>query len=306
MKILITGATGLVGTQLVKTLLEKGYNDLSILTRDPKAAQKKFNAPIQAFVWDPYENLIDDEALRDVDVIVHLAGENIGTKRWDDARKEEILKSRVLGTDLLVQTILRKQYYPQKFLSSSAVGIYGNTKDQVAQTDSTRGQDFLAQVCQDWESALLTADIPNCQKVCLRTGMVLSPTGGALEKMLPPFKLGLGGILGNGEQYMSWIHIQDLVNQFIFLIENPILHSAYNAVSPNPVTNAEFTKTLGDVLNRLTIFPVPEFMLKLLFGEMSTLLLEGQKVLPTEFLNSDYHFQFPILKEALENVLKQN
>lgn len=306
MKILITGATGLVGKELVKTLLEKGYNDLHILTRNPKSIAKVFNAPIKAFEWDPYENLIDEEALRDVDAIIHLAGENIGSKRWSEERKKEILESRVLGTELLVQTVLRKKYYPQKFLSSSAVGIYGNTHSETAQTDWPKGDDFLAAVCQQWENALLSADIPNCQKVCLRTGIVLSPKGGALEKMLPPFKLGVGGVLGSGEQYMSWVHIQDLVNMFLFLIEHPIEHPAYNAVSPNPVTNAEFTKTLGSVLNRPTLFPVPAFVLKALFGEMSTLLLEGQKVLPSEFLKSGYHFQFPILKEALENVLKEN
>lgn len=306
MKILITGATGLVGKQLIKTLKKRGYDDLNILTRNTQSAQKTFDFPIKAFIWDPTENLIDAEGLKDVDVIIHLAGENIGSKRWDEKRKQEILESRVLSTQLLVQTIQQKKYYPQKFLSSSAVGIYGNTENNLADTKLTRGNDFLANVCQAWENTLLNADIPNCQKACLRTGMVLAPHGGALKKMLPPFKLGVGGVLGSGKQYMSWIHIQDLVNQFIFLIENPITTEVYNAVSPNPVTNYEFTKTLGDALGRPTIFPVPAFILKTLFGEMSVILLEGQKVLPKEFLKSDYHFQFPILKEALENVLKQN
>ena len=305
MKILITGATGLVGTRLVEKLLDRGYTDIRALTRNVERAQKSSTLPIQFYEWNIKKSYIDSEALEDIDIIFNLAGENIADGRWTEAKKKRILQSRTKAPKLIWDKLKIADRPPQKFISSSAVGIYGNRKDEVLDIHSSFGNDFLSHVCQEWEKAVQENKMEGTKTHCLRTGVVLSDRGGALMKMLPAFKAGIAGKLGNGLQYMSWIHLDDLVDQFIFIMENDLKESAYNGVSPNPVNNIEFTKVLGDVINRPTFLPVPSLALKVLFGEMSTVLLDGQRVQPSQIQAAGFKFTYPQLSTALEDLLKK-
>ncbi len=303
MKILVTGATGLVGQKLVETLMLSGKDDIRILTTNKQRASETIAFPVEIMEWNPLKSTIDNNALKDVDIIFHLAGESVADGRWSSERKKRILNSRVMGTQLLLTEIEKQDKKPSKFISSSAVGIYGSTQDKDISEDSAHGEGFLADVCKQWENTLKDHKIENMKAHCLRTGIVLSSKGGALTKMLPPFKMGGGGKLGSGKQYMSWIHNEDLVNAFIFLMDNDCQEFAYNGVSPQPLTNIEFTKTLGKVLSRPTLFPVPSIALKLLFGEMSEIILEGQKVHPTRLVKEGFKFKYNNLHDALSAIL---
>lgn len=305
MKIAITGATGLVGKKLTTTLLER-YQGKEALEVRIISRQKtiSFNSKqVKSFVWNPENNSIDHEALKDVDIVVHLAGEGVADGRWTDKRKKRIRDSRIHGTNLLMQELKSLSSIPKKFISASAIGIYGDKGNKSLDESSALGEGFLAELCKDWESGVQNHGIAGMKAYSLRIGIVLAKEGGALSKMLPPFKLGVGGILGNGQQHMSWIHINDLVGQIIFLIENDCSVGVYNAVAPSAVTNYQFTKTLGKVLKRPTLFPAPAFGLKVIFGEMSEILLASQLVHPIAFLKAGYKFQFHSLETALENLL---
>ncbi len=309
MKILITGATGLVGTRLVEKLLDLGYSDINILGRDKTRAQKNFLHPVKFFEWDLATEKMDKEALIDVDIVFNLAGENIADGRWSAAKKERILNSRIKAPKVLWKHFRELGHFPKKFISSSAVGIYGDHygKEITLNTPLPNNEDdFLAQVCKKWEEAVHENAPSETKCYGLRTGVVLSPRGGALAKMLPAFKAGVAGRLGSGKQYMSWIHLDDLVSQFIFIMENEVQTPILNGVSPHAVNNIEFTKTLGDVLNRPTLFPVPAMALRLLFGEMSSVLLLGQNVFPEEWQELGFKYQYPSLRDALENLLKED
>ncbi|MCO4795247.1 MAG: TIGR01777 family oxidoreductase [Bacteriovoracaceae bacterium] len=304
MRILITGGTGLVGSKLIETLTLRGYDDLVLLTRNKKSAKTKTTLPIDIFEWNPDEGTIESGALEGVDIVYHLAGESVADGRWSKAKKQRILNSRVKGTKLLIETIKKLKVPPRKFISASAVGIYGESgEDKIFET-SKLGTGFLAEVCKEWESTSLNHELEGMKNHFIRVGIVLSKEGGALQKMLPAFKAGVAGKLGNGDQYMSWVHIDDLIGQFIFLMENECEANVFNGVSPRPVSNYIFTKILGRELNRPTVFPVPGFVLKTLFGEMSEILLEGQKVIPKNFMDVGYEFKFRSLKEALRDILK--
>jgi uncharacterized protein (TIGR01777 family) len=304
MKILVTGATGLVGSKLIEKLIENGHQDIRVLTTNKEKAISKINLPVEIMEWNPLNNYIENNSLNDIDIIFHLAGESVADGRWSIDRKERILNSRVMGTKILLNEIKKQNKKPAKFISSSAVGIYGNTQDIAISEESPLGEGFLADVCKSWESILKNHTIENMKAHCLRTGIVLSSQGGALAKMIPPFQMGVGGRLGSGKQYMSWIHVEDLVNSFIFMMENNCNDFAYNAVSPSPLTNIDFTKVLGKVLSRPTIFPVPTLILKTIFGEMSEILLEGQKVHPNRLLKEGFKFKYNDLNSALTNILK--
>lgn len=306
MKILITGATGLVGSALLEELFLQGMDDVRILTRNKEKAKRNIPFPVSIFEWNPEEKKIEDGALKEVDIVIHLAGENVADERWTPQRKNKILNSRVESTNLLMEEIKKLETPPKKFISSSAVGIYGNRKEESINEISSLGEGFLVEVCKKWEEIVLNHNISEMKSHCLRTGIVLSRDGGALQKMLLPFMLGIGGKLGSGDQYMSWIHIDDLVGQFLFLIKNNALKNIYNGVSPRPVTNYIFTKIFGKEIKRPTLFPVPKTALKLLFGDMSKILLEGQKVIPTNFMNEGYHFKYRGLRDALRDLLKYN
>jgi uncharacterized protein (TIGR01777 family) len=304
MKILITGATGLVGSRLLETLIIGGYDDIRVLTTNSKRATASIAFPVEIKEWKPEKGEIEKGSLDNIDIVFHIAGESIAEGRWNKNKKERILKSRTESTKLLLKEISNSKTTPKKFISSSAVGIYGNTEDEIITEDSPFGSDYLSDVCIQWEKELLDHSIDNMQAHTLRTGIVLSSNGGALIKMLPPFKVGFGGKLGSGKQYMSWIHIDDLVESFIFLMNNKLNGFSFNAVSPDPITNIQFTKILGKVLKRPTALPVPGFMLKIIFGEMSQILLEGQKVIPQRLIENGFKFKFQKLHTALDDILK--
>ena len=306
MRILITGATGLVGSKLIETLYRKGYDDIHVLTRNPQKAEENSPFPIKAFEWNPSQQTINKEAFSKVDAVIHLAGESVAEGRWTQAKKERILNSRVNGTKLVVDTIKTLPNSPKKLISASAIGIYGNRNSEQLDAKSSLGDDYLADVCKKWEDLALNHDIDSMKSQCIRIGIVLSNKGGALKKMLPPFKAGVAGNLGNGKQYMSWIHIDDLVNQFIFLLENDGKSKIYNGVSPRPIMNKDFTKILGKQIKRPTLFPVPSFMLKLIFGEMSDILLNSQNVLPQNFIDEGFKFQYDTLGYAFAKILKHD
>lgn len=309
MKILITGASGFIGSRLLETLFLKGHDDIRVLTRKSSSLSLKSvcSFPVEIFEWDPEKGKIQEGALAGVDVVVNLAGENVAGGLWTKSRKDKIYNSRMASTGLLLAEIKKLAKPPRKFINSSAIGIYGNRFEKEELTEaSSLGEGFLAKVCKDWEHLALNHGIAGMASSVIRTGIVLGQQGGALEKMLPFFKFALGGSLGSGQQSMSWIHLDDLVGNFIFLIEEKDTGGIYNGTAPTPVTNKEFTKILGRVLGRPTPFPVPAFFLKTALGEMSQILLDGQKVLPEKFLKKGYIFLFPTLDEALKDILKND
>jgi hypothetical protein len=246
----------------------------------------------------------DLSRLEGVDAVVHLAGENIAAGRWTAARKEEIRRSRVEGTRRLSESLARLSRRPKVLVSASAIGFYGNRGDEILKEDSAPGSDFLAQVCRDWEAATDPASRAGIRVVHLRSGVILSPAGGALKKMLLPFKMGAGGRIGSGAQFMSWIAIDDTIGAIHHAIVTEPLQGPMNGVAPTPVRNAEFTRTLGRVLSRPAIAPMPAFAARLAFGEMANaLLLASQRVMPTRLQASGYKFRYPELEGALRHLL---
>ncbi|MBK6722516.1 MAG: TIGR01777 family protein [Acidobacteria bacterium] len=297
MKILITGASGLVGTELQKSFAEKGYEMLLASRSEPKDDKH-----IQ---WSIEEGFTEPEKLEGTDAVVHLAGENVsGGLRWSDEKKKAIRDSRVLGTRNVVDAISKLKDKPKVFVASSAIGFYGERGDEEVTESSAAGDTFLADVSKQWESESRRAEDAGIRTVLLRTGIVLSKDGGALGTMLTPFNLGVGGVVGSGKQWMSWISMEDEIAIINFVIENENIRGAVNAVSPNPVTNQEFTKTLGEVLYRPTFIPLPEFAVSMVFGEMGdALLLASTKVLPKRLTDAGFEFKYPDLKPAIENAV---
>jgi uncharacterized protein len=296
MNILVTGASGLVGTALVSSLTSGGYEVTRLVRRQPNAEEK-------AIYWDPIAGRIDARALESVEAVVHLAGENIA-ERWTAAKKAMIRDSRVKGTQLLSETLAGLSSPPKVLVSASAIGYYGDRGEEPLTDDSAPGRGFLAQVCQAWEAVTEPARAHGIRVVQLRLGVVLSAAGGALAKMLPPFRLGLGGILGSGQQYISWIALDDVVGSIQHAIVTDSLQGPTNAVAPRAVTNREFTKTLGKVLGRPTAIPLPAFAARLMFGEMADeLLLASARVQPAKLLASGYEFRRPELEAALQHLL---
>jgi len=298
MKILITGASGLIGQALTKQLNATGHTTVAAVRREPRR-----NDEVQ---WNPTTGEMSPSAFDGVDAVVHLAGAGIGDKRWTDSYKMEILQSRTLGTALLADTMASLDKKPSVFLSGSAIGIYGVRDDTELGEDAAIGTGFLADVCRDWEAASASASAAGIRTVLLRTGIVLSPKGGALKKQLPLFKLGLGGKFGNGKQWQSWISITDEVNAIIHLLTSN-LSGAVNLTAPNAVTNAEFTRVLGNVVSRPAILPIPSFGPKLLLGgELAdALLFTGQRVVPNALVADGFHFAHPTLDVALRALLNK-
>jgi uncharacterized protein (TIGR01777 family) len=294
-KIAITGATGLVGTKLATHLAAQSHEVLRV-TRGPKSDSTVH--------WDPEKNEIDAVPLEGCEAIVHLAGENIASRRWNAAQKNRIRESRVRGTNLLCQTLANLEFKPQVLISASATGFYGDRGDYECDETSACGTGFLPDVCVAWEAATEPAMHAGIRVVNLRTGLVLSRNGGALVKMLLPFQFGLGGVVGSGKQYWSWITLHDLVMAVDHCLKSEWLRGPVNAVAPNPVTNYEFTKTLGRVLRRPTIFPMPAFAARLALGEMAdALLLASTRVVPKKLLESGFSFESPELEAGLRKVL---
>ncbi|HLW85270.1 MAG TPA: TIGR01777 family oxidoreductase [Candidatus Sulfotelmatobacter sp.] len=299
--VLVSGVSGPIGAALLPALKASGARIVR-LTR-PGAAPSAAVGDEQ-IAWDPTQPISPD-AVSGFDAVIHLAGESI-IGRWTAAKKQSIRESRVAGTRNLAQALANAKVKPQVFISSSAIGYYGDRADEILKEESSAGSGFLPEVCREWEEATEAAAKAGIRTVQIRTGIVLSATGGALAKMLPPFKLGLGGILGNGRQWMSWIDIQDMVGGIQHILKTVQLRGPVNMAAPAPVTNVEFTKTLASVLSRPAIFPVPAFMVKLAFGEMGeTVLLGSQRVEPGQLVASGYPFQFRELRVSLRKMLSR-
>ena len=306
MRIGITGATGLIGGALASELAGRGH-DVVALTR--RAGTPDGLPPgVSSAQWRPGGDGADPglhRVLEELDSLVHLAGEPVG-KRWTAARKRAIRASRVEGTKTLVAALGAAGSRPARFLAASAVGYYGPRGDEELDEDAPPGTDFLGEVCTEWEDAAGGAREAGIETVSMRIGVVLSPKGGALATMLPPFRMGVGGRVGSGRQWMPWIHLDDVTAAMAHLLEAPAgsLASAYNLTAPNPVTNAGFTKALGTALRRPTIFPAPGFGMRLAFGEMAdALLLAGQRVVPRRLLASGFEFQHPEIGPALMDLV---
>lgn len=297
MHILVTGSTGLIGSALIPALTSEGHR-VSCLVRSKSKLGNRDT------YWDPAAGELYSPGLEGLDAVIHLAGESIAGGRWTVARKARIRDSRIQGTRLLSETLAHLAHPPKVFISTSAVGYYGDRADEVLTEQSPPGSNFLAGICHEWESATEPAAQHGIRVVILRLGMVLSLRGGALAKMLTPFRMGVGGIIGSGKQYMSWLAIDDLLRIIIHALKTESLHGATNAVAPNPVTNAEFTKTLGRVLGRPTLLPLPAFAARLALGEMADeLLLASARVAPTKLLASGFVFRHPDLGLALADLL---
>jgi len=298
LNILITGATGLIGQALIHTLIASDKRDITALTRDKEAAARILPDGINIVTS------LSDIDINTIDAVVNLAGEPIADKRWTDSQKNLICNSRWQLTEALSELIANATNPPDVFISGSAIGYYGQQGDQeISEAFKAITPEFAHDVCRVWEEkASICRDKT---RVCLlRTGVVLSPNKGALAKMLPAFKLGLGGPIANGQQYMSWIHIDDMVNIILEAMENTLLAGPINATAPNPVTNAEFSKTLAKTLNRPCVFRVPKTVLKIALGELSTLLVDGQRVIPSKLIEHEFKFEFDQLDTALDDLLK--
>jgi hypothetical protein len=298
MKILITGASGFIGTALHKSFAEKGCE---ILT----ATRKKTEKPNE-IQWDTEKGFASEDLprLESLDAIVHLAGENV-SGRWTDEKKRRIMDSRVNGTRAIVETTAKLENKPKVFISASATGIYGDRGDEILSEESAAGDTFLADVVKKWEAEAVVAENYVSRVVLLRTGIVLSKDGGALAQMMTPFKFGLGGTIGSGKQWMSWIVLEDEIRAINFALENENVRGAINLVAPNAATNEEFTDALGEILHRPTFLPLPAFAVNLAFGEMGdALLLDSTRVAPVKLEEMGFEFEFPELKSALKEATK--
>lgn len=285
-RVAVTGSSGLVGSALVAHLKSEGYTVQRLVRRKPVAADE--------VAWDPQTGSVDLASLEGVDAIIHLAGAGVGDKRWTSKYKAEILNSRLLGTTAIANACTALK--PKVFISASAIGFYGETGNRAVSEEDRGGDDFLAAVCREWEAA---ADLAvGARTVKVRTGLVLDPTGGALGRMLPLFRFGLGGKLGPGSQWWSWITLHDEVKAITHLLDAD-LEGPVNLTTPNPVTNQEFTGTLARALHRPALFPVPSFALKAALGGFSTEILGSKKVMPTKLLESGFAFDYPHLTSAL-------
>jgi uncharacterized protein (TIGR01777 family) len=303
MRIAITGSSGLIGSALVARFSKDGH----IVTRVVRDAAVR-DPQYRTVVWSPASGMIDPGGIEGHDAVVHLAGEDIAAGRWTQRRKQAIRESRIRGTRLLCETLAGLEHRPRVLITASGIGYYGNhgPGDRVDET-SGRGTGFLADLVHDWEQATASAREAGIRVVHTRFGIVLSPRGGALAKMLPPFRMGLGGKVGSGEQVMSWIALDDVPSVMLHVIAHQTLSGPINVVSPHAVTNEEFTRTLGKVLGRPTFFPLPAFAARMMFGEMAdALLLGGADVRPKRLADSGYQFAYPRLQEALTHLLPQS
>lgn len=295
-RILLTGGTGFIGQALCPLLIDRGY-ELTVLSRQPAKQVMSRCGRVEST-----RDLMQLRGHSGFDAVINLAGEGIADKRWSNARKKALRDSRIGLTESLVEVARTWETLPGVLVSGSAVGYYGDQGEQEVTESTPPHDEFTHQLCRDWENAALQLSADGV-RVCLsRTGIVAGPGGGFLQRMALPFKLGLGGRLGDGNQYMPWIHRTDVASALIWMLENKNASGPYNVVSPNPVRNAEFTRCLGDALNRPTLLPAPAAALKLALGEMATLLLTGQKALPEKLLQQGFTFRYPELPEALADI----
>jgi uncharacterized protein len=297
LNILITGATGLIGSALASYFVKNQHRVIRLVRR--------ISAGTDEITWNPSSGILDKSALEGLDAVVHLAGANIAAGRWTAEKKRRIRESRIAGTRLLSQSLAHLFDPPKVFVSVSAIGYYGNRGEEELDEVSGMGKGFLPELCREWEMATAPAAMRQIRTVIPRIGMVLSAAGGALALMLPLFRLGMGGRIGSGRQYVSWITIDDLVRIIFHTIGCETLQGPVNAVSPNPATNREFSKTLGHVLSRPAAFALPAFATRLAFGQMADeVLLSGAKVSPARLMQSGFKFSFPQLEGALRHILQ--
>lgn len=301
MKIIVTGSTGLIGSSLVPVLIAAGHT----VTRFVRASSATEVAGTRAVVWNPSANQIEQLEIETHDAVIHLAGESVAEGRWTEDKKHRILESRVESTRLLASAIAEATTPPRIYISASATGFYGNEReDEILTEGSVKGTDFLAHVVDRWEAAAQPVIAAGVRSVFLRFGVVLSEQGGALLKMLTPFKLGAGGKIGSGTQYMSWVAMDDAIAATMHALEDESLSGAVNVVAPHPVTNAEFTETLARVLHRPAVFTVPAFALRLAFGELAdAALLKGQRVIPEKLEAHGFIFKYPQPEAALRHLI---
>lgn len=299
MRILVTGATGFVGKVVVRQLQEAG-DEVVVLTRNIAKAAITLGSRCFYFQWSDTNALPPLEAFQGVDGVVNLMGESIASARWNSEQKKKIYNSRIDGTARLIEAIEKLNPRPSVLVSASAIGIYGNRASEEITEASGLGNDFLANLCKDWEREANKAQDLGMRVAIIRTGVVLGRKGGALSKMLPVFKLGLGGPLGDGKQFMSWINIEDLAAMYVEALKNPNVKGPYNGTAPYPATNKDFTRALGKVLKRPALLPAPAGVIRKILGEMSTIVLDGQRVLPTKFKEEKFRYRYPTLDMALK------
>jgi uncharacterized protein (TIGR01777 family) len=298
MKAVLTGATGFVGAYLLKHL-----EQATVLTRNPEQAAKKLPVGVRAVAWNSAENPAPVSALNGADVVFHLAGEPVAEGRWTAAKKKEIRESRIAGTRHLVEGLEACEQRPRVLVSTSAVGYYGDRDDEVLTEASAPADDFLAEVCVAWEREALRAEQLGMRVVIIRTGIVMGKEGGALAKMMFPFKMGLGGPLGSGKNWMPWIHVADLASLYMYAATNDSVRGPMNGSAPNPVMNKEFTKAFAAALHRPAFLPIPYFALRVLFGEFAKILFASQRVMPTVAERTGFKFQYPEIGPALEQII---
>ncbi|MGD1705036.1 thylakoid membrane protein ThyD [Dapis sp. BLCC M229] len=305
MKVAITGATGFVGSRLVERLHSEGEQIL-VLTRNTKKAKRIFPDSaypnLEIVAYEPKQSGAWQKSIDGCDGVVNLAGAGIADERWNASRKQEIMDSRKLTTEKLVEAIAQANSKPSVLVSGSAIGYYGTSETATFDETSNSGNDFLAQVCRAWEAAAQPVKDVGVRLVILRIGIVLG-TGGTVSKMLTPFQLFAGGPIGSGRQWFSWVHIDDLVGLILHSLRHPEIQGIFNATSPNPVRMGEFCQDLGAALNRPSWLPVPDFAIELLLGDGAVVVLEGQKVLPKQTQASGFEYQYPTVKSALKNIL---
>lgn len=306
MKILISGSTGLVGSAVVESLGHQGHDVIRLRRPGTELPETTPSPGLPQALWNPQSGLLNSRA-EQVDAIIHLAGASIAGHRWTEAWKRELRDSRVAATRQLVASLRRLQRPPQVFIAASAIGFYGNRGDEELTESSPPGTDFLAQLTADWEAESARAAELGARVVILRFGVILAKHGGALPRMALPFRLGVGGKIASGRQWISWVTLEDVVSIIRFALETNLVSGPVNAVSPNPVRNAEFANALGRVLHRPAIFPTPSFALRFALGELAdSLLLASQKVCPTKLQRLGYRFLYPDLDPALQAVLRKS
>ncbi|MFI5251655.1 MAG: TIGR01777 family oxidoreductase [Bacteroidota bacterium] len=305
MKIIIAGGTGFFGTALVKELLQRKHN-VTLLSRDPLHVSSELtssaNALLSVELWDGGTNGSWRKNVDGADAVINLAGESIAGKRWSPKQKTKIINSRVNATKAIVESILKAKTKPQVLINSSAVGYYGSVESGDVTEEKASGNDFLSGACRRWEQEARRVESFGVRLVILRTGIVLGKNGGALKKMELPFKLFVGGPIGNGRQWMPWIHIEDVVRCMIFALEQKTVSGPINMTAPNPVTMKQFSNELGKAMHRPSLFPVPGFILKIIFGEMAEMLLTGQKAIPSKLSANGFVFKYPSLPDALSSI----
>lgn len=300
MRVAVSGATGFIGKALSRALLERGDEVTALCPEGGRSPPPARGLSVARFRPGPW---LEPSVLAGAEAVVHLAGEPLAG-RWTTERRDRVMKSRREGTAALARASATSGSV-RTFVSASAVGYYGDRGSEPLTEESSRGVGFLADVCREWESAAATASESGIRTVYLRTGLVLHPSGGALASMLPPFRLGLGGPMGSGRQYVSWVHREDIVRLYLWALDQPSLTGAVNGTAPHPVTNREFATELGRALGRPALLPLPSFALKLALGELSSVLLGGQRVLPARALASGFTFQYPVLGPALTHLLQE-